>query len=283
MMHLKNLVHTTPIPGSDGWHTAVLEVTPEMAKDFLAQNDGNRRLRPGVVVRYAAIMRKGEWMTSPEALVFSKEGQILSAQHRLHSVIATGLPQKFLCIFGVPKDVVKVLDRGTMRRWGDAYGLDQKQEAVTTRLAETYYVATRVAITDADKARLWAVIEDSYEMQRAACGWHGKGMFPSAAARAAVVARLLNGDDEDYVLGSFRALALGRAAELPPMLANLCVKARSGEWSATDGASLVLARAWTVLDPKKRHLTRTPKIDVSAAAEEVRAVIETALSDGEAR
>lgn len=282
MMHLKNLVQTTPIPGSEGWHTAVLEVTPEMAKDFLAQNDGNRRLRPGVVVRYAAIMRKGEWLTSPEALVFSKEGQILSAQHRLHSVIATGLPQKFLCIFGVPKEVAKVLDRGTMRRWGDAYGLDQKQEAVTTRLAETYYVAARAAVTDADKARLWAVIEDAYEMQRAACGWHGKGMFPAAAARAAVVARLLNGDDEDYILSSFRALALGRAAELPPMLANLCVKARSGEWSATDGASLVLARTWTVLDPKKRGLTRTPKIDVAASVEEVRAVIHTALTDSAA-
>ena len=71
-------------------------ITPLMAKELMKGNNHNRKFRTLEAKRYARQMRLGRWKASPEPLIITDAGRIVSAQHRLDAVIDTGLSQEFI-------------------------------------------------------------------------------------------------------------------------------------------------------------------------------------------
>jgi len=282
MMHLKNLIATTPIPGSDGWHTAVLEVTPETADDLLANNAGNRRLSPGAVARYAAAMRKGDWQTSPEPLIFAPNGRLMNGQTRLHAIKATGTPQKFMCVFGVDEKVFSVLDRGRPRSLADAHGVkDRKRAEVARRLTETAYGKKGGIVADSDFVKVLGVIEESHALLVAASG-SNRSVFSSAPVRAGAVARLLAGEPAEFVLSTYAGLVLADLDTLPPagkaaIRLRINGTLRSGLGAAASDA--LLARAWDMFraDGAARKRVLTP--DTTQALADIGRVVRQAVED----
>jgi hypothetical protein len=284
MMHIKNLVTTIPIPGSDGWHTAVIEVTSETADDLLAKNDGNRRLSPGAMARYAAAMRKGDWQTSPEPLIFAPSGRLMNGQTRLHAIKATGIPQKFMCVFGVDEKVFSVLDRGRPRTLADAHNLPREAaEAARVLTLATFPKTHGSHVADSDFLAVARVIETTHAELIRFCGARAR-YFSTAPFRAAAVLRVVSGEDCDFVFGLYRNLVLGHVSDLPPVGEAAARAVLTGRWGTSkDGGAvaqgMALARAWSLFQADGTQRTRVPISDPSYQIKDIGAAVWQALQD----
>src|SRR5690606_24318901 len=105
---------------------AVVRVSPEMASEWLQHNEGNRRIRAGVVIKYAAVMARGKWLTTPEPIAFSWDGRLLNGQHRLSAVIRAGVSVPMFVVRNVDPSAFVALDRGATRTVADALGIDKR-------------------------------------------------------------------------------------------------------------------------------------------------------------
>ena len=93
-------------------------ITPEIAHMYLEKNFDNRRKRPSTVAFYASAMKKNQWYITHQAIAFDENGNIIDGQHRLDSVIRSGIPVLFLVVRGVPSETKRVCDQ-MLKRGGD--------------------------------------------------------------------------------------------------------------------------------------------------------------------
>lgn len=282
MTHLKNLIQTAPIPGSDGWHTAVIEVTPTMADGLLANNSGNRRLSPGAVARYAAAMRRGDWKASPEPLIFAPSGRLMNGQTRLNAVKATGLPQTFFCVFGVDESVFSVLDRGRPRSFADAHGVPVSLAEVARLTAQITVSDSKGIVTDSDFLRMAHLLRDTHADLESECGTRRR-LFSNAAFRAAACARVLTGESSTFVFGLYRALVLSEIDHMPPAGHAAIRAALNGTWQSGGRVAQFenVARAWGLFWEAGADRTKLPIKNVEAGLAEFRKGVTLALRDSE--
>jgi len=234
-------------------------VTPERAADILKfQNTKNRRLRPGVVTQYAQLMKDGDWKLSPEAIVISATGRLLNGQHRLHAVVASGLPQQFFMIYGPPDDVFSVLDRGAKRSTADAMELDKKLTEAATLLCVIQGGAHN-SVNDFAVSRAAECIQEGHRQLLEHCNTV-RPVFSSAPFRLAAVARIMGGADSGHVHELYRQLVLAHTEELPPIGHAAMRMFLQGGFTAhgagNAGRVRTLCSAWAIFDPAKRNNSR---------------------------
>jgi hypothetical protein len=96
-------------------------ITPAKAEQYLRKNDRNRKLKPRSLQKIKDQMESGEWLDNTgETIKFDNEGNLLDGQHRLQSLIETGLTFDFLVVRGLNGKVFNVIDTGKPRNAGDA-------------------------------------------------------------------------------------------------------------------------------------------------------------------
>jgi len=95
----------------------VVEVTPEMAQDWLDMRNpnNNRNLSRLVAGRYAEAMRRGEWALTHQGIAFDTDGWLLDGQHRLQAVANSGVVVSLWVFPDVPRDTFDTLDVGRRR------------------------------------------------------------------------------------------------------------------------------------------------------------------------
>lgn len=106
------------IPGAE-FEMAVILVTPELAKEWLAGNVANRRFRPKLTERYSRDMRFGHWELTPTAIVFDKRGVLIDGQHRLKAIVRAGVPVRLLVCRNANGKSREHLDIGERRTLDD--------------------------------------------------------------------------------------------------------------------------------------------------------------------
>lgn len=79
------------------------KITPSVAEEWLNHNRSNRKLRDGVVEKYADDMLNGRWTECTAPIVFYDDGDIADGQHRLWAIVESKRSQTF--------DVKRGLDR----------------------------------------------------------------------------------------------------------------------------------------------------------------------------
>jgi len=136
-----------PIPGCS-IYAASIEVTPKMAADWLDKfNGNNRNLRQGKVKQHAADMSNGRWLLTHQGLAFDEDGWIVSGQHRLRGVVASGKTVKFVVFINCPKEERAVIDQTASRSARDvaslAYGDDVSALALAVCRTMKYGVKIR--------------------------------------------------------------------------------------------------------------------------------------------
>ncbi len=89
--------------GATNLKAEVLTVTPQVARDWLAERTANRRVSEKRVQHYAKRMAMGEWKIAQPILI-DESGFVFDGQHRLKSVIQNGKPIEFLVIKGYPSE-----------------------------------------------------------------------------------------------------------------------------------------------------------------------------------
>ena len=98
-------------------------ITPEMAKEmidkstdlFNASKGKQRRVKQSTVGHYAKQMEKGQWQINGDTITLSYEGKILNGQHRLRSILKSGIGQVILLVEGVAEEAMKTMDYGLKR------------------------------------------------------------------------------------------------------------------------------------------------------------------------
>lgn len=99
-----------------GHRAFIVDVGPALAQKLLAANfHQNRKLSKAYVDRMSADMKNGEWGLSNDAIVVSSDLQIGNAQHRLNAVVQSNTSQKFIVLFGSPKEAFQKFDTGKKR------------------------------------------------------------------------------------------------------------------------------------------------------------------------
>ena len=94
-------------------------VTPELARQFLEKNDGNRVVRPRTVDTYAQNMKDGEFLFSESMICISPEDKLLNGQHRLLAIVKSGVSVYMTLAYGVPETAYAYMDTGSKRTSAD--------------------------------------------------------------------------------------------------------------------------------------------------------------------
>lgn len=92
-----------------------ITVTPELAKEMLARNEGNRVKRANHVGALAQAIKNGDWVETGDTIKFDTTGRLLDGQHRLSAIIQADKPVVADVVFGVPPEAFDRIDTGMTR------------------------------------------------------------------------------------------------------------------------------------------------------------------------
>lgn len=97
----------------------IVDVTPQMAKEWLASNPENRRLDKGHAASLARDMQAGNWRLTGQSIQFGADGLLKDGQHRLQAVILANMSVPMLVVRGLDNDVQQFIDINRKRSLGD--------------------------------------------------------------------------------------------------------------------------------------------------------------------
>lgn len=117
-----------PAPSS-----AVVRVTPDLARQWLERNKRNRPIKPSRVKLYALRMKLGRWRLNGESIIFDWNGDILTGQHRLLACIEADVTFDTLAVFNIDPETVLTIDSGLRQTNADI--LSRDGEKSTSALA----------------------------------------------------------------------------------------------------------------------------------------------------
>jgi hypothetical protein len=90
-------------------------ITPAKAEQWLNFNKSNRKLRDGVVEKYASDMRNGKWTTCPVPIAFYEDNDLADGQHRLWAIVESGVAVKMPVARGLQREDGLNIDTGLGR------------------------------------------------------------------------------------------------------------------------------------------------------------------------
>jgi hypothetical protein len=99
--------------------TQFIEITPDIAREWLDSMAPNRKISRTNLDNLIKAMESGRWHMDGSPIKFNRGGQLIDGQHRLQAIIETGMPQKFLVVWGVDETAMTTLDTGKSRSRGD--------------------------------------------------------------------------------------------------------------------------------------------------------------------
>jgi DNA gyrase/topoisomerase IV subunit B len=99
-------------------------VTPEKAAEYLKNNHRNQRnLTSSHMIHLSQQMQAGQWKMNGESIIFDWNGDIADGQHRLHSIVKSGITCDFVIVRGIDPDCFPTIDRGKPRSNGNIFAM----------------------------------------------------------------------------------------------------------------------------------------------------------------
>lgn len=112
----------------------LVDVTPELALQWLVKNVSNRNLRKGTVAQYGRDMAAGDWTINGSTVVFDEKDTLIDGQHRLSAIAACEIPGAsfpLLVARGVDARAKRTIDGGMKRTMSDRLKIDGTQASAT--------------------------------------------------------------------------------------------------------------------------------------------------------
>jgi len=100
----------------------VERITPTKAKQALADNNLNRKIKRPLVARYATEIAQGNWALTGEPVIFNGN-TLLNGQHRLLACVEAEKPFETLVVRGVDPVHFAKMDSGSRRSAGDVLSI----------------------------------------------------------------------------------------------------------------------------------------------------------------
>ncbi|OSM04457.1 hypothetical protein [Magnetofaba australis] len=121
-------------PGIDFWPDAisacVMHITPALAQQWLERNVKNRSLKKRHLHELVSVLENNHWRLNGESICFSKHGELLDGQHRLHAIEKSGIAAAAIVVFGVDNGVMRTYDQGSKRTTADHLNINGEKHYV---------------------------------------------------------------------------------------------------------------------------------------------------------
>jgi len=97
-------------------YSLVLDITPEIAEDWLSHcNSRNRNLSDKYVEYLIKEIEAGRWKLTRQGIAFSPNRVLLDGQHRLWAIALSGKTVPMRVFFNVPPEAMDAIDTGRVR------------------------------------------------------------------------------------------------------------------------------------------------------------------------
>jgi hypothetical protein len=256
-------------------HGFAVEVTPDLARQWLRTNEGNRPLRRNHVGTLSAAMNAGHWKLTHQGIAFSEHGRLIDGQHRLEAIIASGKPADLVVYIDLDDDMFGALDRGIRRNHADDLRKDRRLVDPCSWIARMLHGADTVPPNTHEVADILDLYQKEAATVHETIPGRGKGRTP-AGFKAALMVRLHDATSHQRTLLLTQARALytldltaldDTAQALYRRLANL--RGSGGGVLEEHGAI-----AWIGFNPRERNLKKVIVRDVATELEEMRAAVD---------
>lgn len=99
----------------------IVEVTPEMAEQYLATSKGNRNIKQDTIKSLVSELQAGKWCVNGETIVLDENKALLDGHHRLEAIHKSGVSA--ICIFvkGIKRATWTTMDSGCARSLSDVF------------------------------------------------------------------------------------------------------------------------------------------------------------------
>lgn len=168
----------------------IVTVTPEIARQWLQHNIGNRSLSRASVVGYKDSLLRGEWRLSGDAIMFNRRGELINGQHRLTAVAETNTSAPFLVMENCEESTKDIIDLGRSRSVPDMlrmiYGVDRASMVTSVFALLDRAVYGRPLKLTVDRALEQIEVYDR-PLRWATSNMPGKNIFVAAPIVAACV------------------------------------------------------------------------------------------------
>jgi hypothetical protein len=138
----------------DGQLAIILTIDKEMAVRLMERNEDNRGLKGSVIDKINRDLINSRYYLNGETISISRNMKLLNGQHRLTSVIVTGIPIRTWVVFGVPDECKTTFDQGTAKSAADYLKMmrvaSSKDVSILVKLILLY--APGVEVTNKDLA-----------------------------------------------------------------------------------------------------------------------------------
>jgi hypothetical protein len=118
-----------------------LFITPNVAKELLSLNNGNRRINASRVQNYARQMKEGLWKENPaEPISITKSNKLANGQHRLSAIVLANFSGFVYVIKNIDDDLFTVIDTGKNRNASDILQIEGiKNSTIVASIINQYY------------------------------------------------------------------------------------------------------------------------------------------------
>jgi hypothetical protein len=110
-------------PQTEGVTVGIIDVTPALAEELLKANRANRKLKKHPLEQHVEAMKLGDWLFNGDAIRIAKDGRLLDGQHRLLSVIESGVTIPVILVQGLTDHSQMTMDIGVKRTYSDHLSL----------------------------------------------------------------------------------------------------------------------------------------------------------------
>lgn len=263
-------IKRAPIPSITDMKTFTEEITPAQAKEFLARNSTNRRLRPSWVKELAGRMERGEWTVTHQGIALTPDLRLLDGQHRMHAIIATGLTIPMQVSYDCDPRTYEVIDGGIKRTAADHLSIPPMMAAVAKLLWVLPAPTLRKTCSSQQISSVlsWArpVIEEVSELAG------GKSTRTSSVVQMPIVVHLMAGRRE--VLPKFVAFKNMALEDIPPSIGTLLKQMMDGGGSRRLAQWDASCRVWRAFNPEQWEMKVLALKGTGAAMGEMAHVVE---------
>jgi hypothetical protein len=236
---------------SDTEPAAIVDVIPQMAREFLSHNRANRNIRRRVVDAYARDMKEGRWHWNGDPIRFDEKGNLIDGQHRLSAIVESGATIRCTVIRDLPMDVRVTIDSGLVRRPGDVLAMngltDPHLVAAVARKVQMFTRTGKLGGTNLQLTASEVVAQADDEDVRESALWASRHRIPGLPPSVAGFCHwLLRHRDSEAAEVFFDGLATGARLDPddPVLLLRETVRERDPRTMVPDGYATLVVRAW---------------------------------------
>jgi len=190
--------------------TQVMQITPELAQQFLAKNTSNRKIMNTVVAGYVREMKAGYWHETHQGIAFYEDGTLADGQHRLTAITKAGISVNMVVTFDLKKPAALGIDCGAKKGQADVLvisGEDWATKDTVAILSLILFGGRKKSPTEIKNCASHDLL-DAVRFACEAVAGHARGIG-NASVRGAIALAVLNGVDKSVVQGFCSVLKSG--------------------------------------------------------------------------